>query len=77
MLVLAKAHDEPFADAANIPLYLMCKELNPSVKVVLQGDGGDELFAGYRRYQILKYSKFLSFFLVFYLQLSVKLVKKV
>ena len=62
MLLLAKAHDEPFADAANIPLYLMCKELDPSVKVVLQGDGGDELFAGYRRYQILnniKYFKFL------------------
>lgn len=51
--LLAKAHDEPFADAANIPLYLMCKELDSKVKVVLQGDGGDELFAGYRRYQIL------------------------
>jgi asparagine synthase (glutamine-hydrolysing) len=51
---LAAAHDEPFADAANIPLYLMAKALNGSVKVVLQGDGGDELFAGYRRYAILR-----------------------
>ena len=61
MTLLAKAHDEPFADAANIPLYLMCKELDPTVKVVLQGDGGDELFAGYRRYQILKNAKYFKF----------------
>jgi asparagine synthase (glutamine-hydrolysing) len=50
---LAKAHDEPFGDAANIPLYLMCQQLQGQVKVVLQGDGGDELFAGYRRYAML------------------------
>lgn len=61
MTLLAKAHDEPFADAANIPLYLMCKELDTAVKVVLQGDGGDELFAGYRRYQILKNAKYFKF----------------
>jgi len=51
---LAAAHDEPFADAANIPLYLMCKALDGQVKVVLQGDGGDELFGGYRRYSMLR-----------------------
>lgn len=50
---LVRAHDEPFADAANIPLYLLAKALNGAVKVVLQGDGGDEMFAGYRRYSIL------------------------
>lgn len=50
---LVQAHDEPFADAANIPLYLLARELRGSIKVVLQGDGGDELFAGYRRYAIL------------------------
>lgn len=50
---LVHAHDEPFADAANIPLYLLCEQLQGEVKVVLQGDGGDELFAGYRRYNIL------------------------
>lgn len=54
LLALAQAHDEPFADAANIPLYLMCKQLAGSTKVVLQGDGGDELFAGYRRYAVLR-----------------------
>lgn len=52
---LVRAHDEPFADAANIPLYLLAKALNGGMKVVLQGDGGDEMFAGYRRYSILRH----------------------
>lgn len=47
-------HDEPFSDAANIPLYLMSKEIAGDIKVILQGDGGDELFAGYRRYALIK-----------------------
>jgi len=46
-------HDEPFSDAANIPLYLLTKKIKNSCKVILQGDGGDELFAGYPRYHIL------------------------
>jgi asparagine synthase (glutamine-hydrolysing) len=50
---LVQCHDEPFGDAANIPLYLLCQELKGSVKVILQGDGGDEIFAGYRRYNVL------------------------
>jgi asparagine synthase (glutamine-hydrolysing) len=50
---LVRCHDEPFADAANIPLYLATRQLGASVKVLLQGDGGDEMFAGYRRYQLL------------------------
>ncbi len=50
-------HDEPFADAANIPLHLLCDELKNDVKVVLQGDGGDEIFAGYRRYNSLSIDK--------------------
>jgi asparagine synthase (glutamine-hydrolysing) len=54
LIHLASVHDEPFADAANIPLYLMCRALSGRVKVVLQGDGGDELFGGYRRYAVLR-----------------------
>ena len=57
---LAKIHDEPFADSANIPLYLMSKEFSNQGKVVIQGDGGDELFAGYRQHSILLYSGLLS-----------------
>ena len=55
---LVGAHDEPFADAANIPLFLLCRELHDhGVKVVLQGDGGDEVFAGYRRYAVLRHER--------------------
>lgn len=54
LMRLVAAHDEPFADAANIPLYLLAQEVRGSIKVVLQGDGGDEMFAGYRRYAILR-----------------------
>lgn len=57
---LVECHDEPFADAANIPLYLLCRELNGSPKVILQGDGGDEIFAGYRRYNVLAMHRFLE-----------------
>lgn len=54
ILALVKTHDEPFGDAANIPLYLLAQALGGALKVVLQGDGGDEMFAGYRRYAILR-----------------------
>jgi len=47
--------DQPFGDAANIPLYLMSRELKGEHKVILQGDGGDELFAGYGRYSRIKH----------------------
>lgn len=62
IFAMAKAHDEPFADAANLALYAMCKQLPVNIKAVLQGDGGDELFGGYRRYSILRNSKFWKFF---------------
>jgi asparagine synthase (glutamine-hydrolysing) len=52
---LVQAHDEPFGDAADIPLYLLCESLKGSVKVILQGDGGDEVFGGYDRYNIMAY----------------------
>lgn len=48
-------HDAPFADAANLPLYLMASDIRSHTKVVLQGDGGDEVFGGYRRYVSLRY----------------------
>ena len=58
IMALVRAHDEPFGDAANIPLYLLGRELGGTIKVVLQGDGGDEMFAGYRRYSVLRHVTF-------------------
>ena len=52
---LVSCHDEPFGDAANIPLYLLCRELSGNPKVILQGDGGDEIFAGYQYYNVLSF----------------------
>jgi asparagine synthase (glutamine-hydrolysing) len=54
---LVDAHDEPFGDAADIPLYLLTQKIKGDIKVVLQGDGGDEFFGGYSRYSTLRNSK--------------------
>jgi asparagine synthase (glutamine-hydrolysing) len=42
--------DEPFADPSSFPLWYIARAASSQVKVVLGGDGGDELFAGYKRY---------------------------
>ncbi len=57
--------DQPHADPSCVALYYVCKIASEHVKVVLSGEGADELFGGYRIYHepySLRYSKFLPRF---------------
>ncbi len=50
---LVKYYDEPMLDSSMIPTFLLSKEVRKHCKVAIGGDGGDELFGGYKHYDRL------------------------
>ena len=52
-------YGQPFGDSSAVPTYFVAKAASGHRKVVLNGDGGDEIFAGYRRYWLGRWAPWL------------------
>ncbi len=53
---VVRHHGEPFADSSAVPSFRVCRAARRHVKVVMNGDGGDELLGGYPRYWLKPFS---------------------
>jgi asparagine synthase (glutamine-hydrolysing) len=54
--MLARQYEEPYADSSSLPVYYLSRLTRNHVTVALNGDGGDENFAGYSRYSAFRFS---------------------
>jgi len=66
--------DEPFADPSIIPSYYLAKEVSNHVKVVLSGDGADEILSGYKRYNIHNRSAFTNYLPDWYKKMNLSML---
>ncbi len=51
------AYDEPFGDSSSLATYMLTRVVGADFKVALAGDGGDEVFAGYSKYQLARFRR--------------------
>jgi len=58
---IEKNIDEPLSDPSILPTFLLSKFAKENVKVVLSGDGADELFCGYAPFKVINYLNFFSY----------------